>query len=43
MTDKNVVPAIEVEGLRIVYKRLVAVDNVSFVMKGGKVYVNKSV
>src|SRR6266550_4765320 len=38
MTDENVVPAIEVEGLRKVYKRLVAVDNVSFVMNRGEAF-----
>lgn len=38
MTSNNVVPAIEVEGLRKVYKRLVAVDNVSFVMYRGEAF-----
>src|SRR5579864_7063791 len=38
MTSNNEVPAIEVEGLRKVYKRLVAVDNVSFVMYRGEAF-----
>jgi len=38
MTSNNVVPAIEVEGLRKVYKRLIAVDNVSFVMYRGEAF-----
>ena len=38
MTNENVVPAIEVEGLRKVYKRLVAVDDVSFVMYRGEAF-----
>src|SRR5438034_10341232 len=42
MTDENVVPAIEVEGLRKVYKRLVAVDNVSFVMNRGEAFLSRS-
>ena len=38
MTSNNVVPALEVEGLRKVYKRLVAVDNVSFNMYRGEAF-----
>src|SRR5450755_3786665 len=38
MIDDNVVSAIEVKGLRKVYKRLVAVDDVSFVMYRGEAF-----
>ena len=38
MIDDNVVSAIEVKGLRKVYKHLVAVDDVSFVMYRGEAF-----
>ncbi len=38
MDKKGLVPAIEVEGLRKVYDRLVAVDDVSFVMYRGEAF-----
>jgi ABC-2 type transport system ATP-binding protein len=38
MDKKGLVPAIEVEGLRKVYRHLVAVDNVSFVMYRGEAF-----
>src|SRR5438477_4969614 len=38
MTNKYSVPAIEVEGLRKVYRSLVAVDDVSFVMYRGEAF-----
>src|SRR5438132_9584154 len=38
MSQKDMVPAIEVEGLRKVYHHIVAVDNVSFVMYRGEAF-----
>ena len=38
MDKKGLVPAIEVEGLRKVYRRIVAVDDVSFVMYHGEAF-----
>src|SRR5947209_11423789 len=38
MTDKYRAPAIEVEGLQKVYRSLVAVDNVSFIMYRGEAF-----
>ena len=38
MSQKDMVPAIEVEGLRKVYHHIVAVDDVSFVMYRGEAF-----
>ena len=38
MDKKALVPAIEVEGLRKVYRHIVAVDDVSFVMYHGEAF-----
>src|SRR5260370_7079035 len=38
MQKKGLVPVIEVEGLRKVYHRIVAVDDVSFVMYQGEAF-----
>ncbi|HKV01613.1 MAG TPA: ATP-binding cassette domain-containing protein, partial [Ktedonobacteraceae bacterium] len=38
MSQKDMVPAIEVESLRKVYRHIVAVDDVSFVMYCGEAF-----